>query len=517
MSKTYWEMPNFERKQIPTFVKSVDEDQGVVEHFVAVMGNRDSGGDRITPGAFTKTLLERGLRVKVLDQHGTDSVTRIVGRPLSIREVGKEDLTPEVFEYAPDATGGLLATTQFAVETTRGADVFKLIKGGFAPESSIGYDTIQSEMVEEKDAEGNKITTRLLKELRLWEYSTVIWGMNPATATVSAKEQKPVDVTENTIRIRVRDPDDFQQDSFRTITISEDDGIQAVIGRPEGETTTEIQTYIFDKEKWTTATAQSWVDEHEGKSVNWSQVVESVRTVVDRNYNPKDGPWDYWVESVYDNYTVIRYGGKDGVVYYQVEYSLEDGEITLAPRSEWVEGKYEFIPKSEESPDGILAWEEIHAKMQEYYEALDGDPTDDDVKSAVLHAFASLFPQEEKIGRAISARNAARIGSAIMALIELLESAGIDIPGYGEEEEKVDEEPGGPDMCICPECGYEAAKKRGVPCRTVECPECGTMLIAGGEKKTPPEKIVNEEETFEDLETLIKILEIEFLELAEIE
>lgn len=433
MSKTYWEMPGFERKQIPTFVKSVDEDKGVVEHFVAVMGNRDSGGDRITLGAFTKTLTERGLRVKVLDQHGVDSVTRIVGKPLSIREVGKEDLTPEVFEYAPDATGGLLATTQFAIETSRGADVFKLIKGGFAPESSIGYDTIQSEMIEEEDADGNEIATRLLKELRLWEYSSVIWGMNPATTTVSAKEKKPVDVTENTIRIRVKDPDDFQQDSFRTITISEDDGIQAVIGKLEGETTTTTQTFIFDKEKWTTATAQSWVDEHEDKSVNWSQIVESVRSAVDRSYNPKDGPWDYWVESVYDDYAVIRYGGKDGVAYYQVGYSLEDGEVVLAPRGEWVEGEYEFVPKSKET---ALVWEEVHAKMQEYYKALDGEPTDEDVKSAVLHAFMSLFPQGDKIGRAISARNAARIGSAITALIQLLEDAGIDVPGYEEEEEK---------------------------------------------------------------------------------
>src|SRR5688572_11889888 len=91
----YENLPNFERKQLPTFVKSFDEAQGIVEHFVAIMGNVDEGSDRIMPGAFTKSIRERSLRVKVLDQHSTDSVTRIVGRPLELREVGREELTPE--------------------------------------------------------------------------------------------------------------------------------------------------------------------------------------------------------------------------------------------------------------------------------------------------------------------------------------------------------------------------------------------------------------------------------------
>ncbi len=74
----YKQLPDFEIKRSPTFVKEVDEVQGVVTAFIAIMGNVDQGEDRIDQGAFTKTLSERGLRVKVLDQHQTDSVTRIV-------------------------------------------------------------------------------------------------------------------------------------------------------------------------------------------------------------------------------------------------------------------------------------------------------------------------------------------------------------------------------------------------------------------------------------------------------
>ena len=73
----------------------------------------------------------------------------------------------------------------------------------------------------------------------------------------------PVDVTDKYVRIRVRDPDDFQEGSFRTITLSAKQGIRAVIGRLKGEDTTEVQSYLFDKEKWNEKRAKAWVAMHE--------------------------------------------------------------------------------------------------------------------------------------------------------------------------------------------------------------------------------------------------------------
>lgn len=186
----YRQLPNFERKEIPTFIKQYDEDQGVVEHFVAIFGNLDDGGDIIEPGSFRKTITERGRRIKVLDMHQTDSVLRVIGKPIGLREASRSELTPEVLEYAPSATGGLLATTQYALKTDNGRNVFELIKGGFLPESSIGYDPITVSYEKLKMPDGSEKTVRLLKEIRLWEYSNVIFGMNPATVVVSAKSNQ---------------------------------------------------------------------------------------------------------------------------------------------------------------------------------------------------------------------------------------------------------------------------------------------------------------------------------------
>jgi hypothetical protein len=72
------------------------------------------------------------------------------------------------------------------------------------------------------------------------------------------------DVTENYIRLRQREPDEFVDGSFRTIDISASEGIKAVIGHlksdPEGGTV--VQSYLFDKDKWTVERAEAWVKQH---------------------------------------------------------------------------------------------------------------------------------------------------------------------------------------------------------------------------------------------------------------
>jgi len=174
-----------EHKTFPSFVMKVDAAQGIVEHLVAVMGNKDLGDDVIWPGAFTKTLSERGNRVKVLDLHKTDSIMRVLGKPVMLREIGAAELPVSVKAKYPDATGALAATTQFNLRTPEGLGAFERIKAGDISEWSFGYDAITPDFSRGPDG---KSTVRNLREVRLFEYSPVIFGMNEATMTLSAKE-----------------------------------------------------------------------------------------------------------------------------------------------------------------------------------------------------------------------------------------------------------------------------------------------------------------------------------------
>ena len=176
-----------ETKAFPAVITASDPLTGIVEAVVAVFGNLDSGDDIVIPGAFSKTLAERFNRVRVLDNHNMDSIMRVIGKPLEARELGRTELPIEVLAKAPDATGGLWTKTQYLLDTPEGAGAFKRIASGAVTEYSFAYDAVQVEFV--KAADGR--TIRKLKEVRLWEYGPVIWGMNSATATVALKTATP--------------------------------------------------------------------------------------------------------------------------------------------------------------------------------------------------------------------------------------------------------------------------------------------------------------------------------------
>ncbi len=38
--------------------------------------------------------------------------------------------------------------------------------------------------------------------------------------------------------------------------------------------------------------------------------------------------------------------------------------------------------------------------------------------------------------------------------------------------------PGG--FCVCPACGMRVPHQRGIPCSTVRCPNCGTLMMREG-------------------------------------
>jgi hypothetical protein len=73
----------------------------------------------------------------------------------------------------------------------------------------------------------------------------------------------PWENTEKTIRSGHRAPEEFQEDTLKTITLSEKEGIQAIVGKPKGKHTMETQSYLFSKDKgWTVESAKEWFDTH---------------------------------------------------------------------------------------------------------------------------------------------------------------------------------------------------------------------------------------------------------------
>lgn len=176
--------------------------------------------------------------------------------------------------------------------------------------------------------------------------------------------QKKVDVTANFIRLRQRNPGEFQSGSFRTIDISKSRGIKAVIGRLKGKTTTTVQSFLFVKDKWTVAEAQKWVKEHRAsmeKEVEIARLhMHDMEMIMSLLHNLQDSKGnkimvtdvlriDFEISKVWIKGVVMKDDGPetdgDGRL---VEKTYE---VSLTPRSKVVEGSRKVL-KVDEVTDG---------------------------------------------------------------------------------------------------------------------------------------------------------------------
>lgn len=73
----------------------------------------------------------------------------------------------------------------------------------------------------------------------------------------------PLDTTDKYIRARVRMPEEFQEGSFRTVTLSADLGIYSVQGKLKGSSSMTIQSYLFERTKGRDMPKiKTWLKEH---------------------------------------------------------------------------------------------------------------------------------------------------------------------------------------------------------------------------------------------------------------
>lgn len=216
---------------------------------------------------------------------------------------------------------GLIAKTQYA-NHEEAIKLFEYRKGGFPLATSIGFLPIEYILNGEKGFEKElaymlskgwvkdinevKNASAIIKKSVLLEYSDVSVPANPdaiqlavskgiktfvsfdnlespienyeenieiekseeedeISFTETIVEMKPApEETEESIRIRVKDPKGFQENSFKTVKIKKDKPtISAVMGKLKDEKTMTIQSLIFPKsEGWTKKEAVKWVKEH---------------------------------------------------------------------------------------------------------------------------------------------------------------------------------------------------------------------------------------------------------------
>ena len=154
---------------------NIDQAQGIVECFVAGIGNKDSVGDIVISGAFAKSLTRRKPRV-VWGHSWNDPI----GKVLEMYEVSAGDSRlPAKMRNA--GIGGLYAKVQFNLNSEKGKEAFATVAFfGEEQEWSIGYKTIDS--VFDPNLQAN-----ILKEVELYEVSPVLHGANQLTGTISIK------------------------------------------------------------------------------------------------------------------------------------------------------------------------------------------------------------------------------------------------------------------------------------------------------------------------------------------
>ena len=176
MSTTAQNFTETQYKAMPGQV-STDELQGIVECFVAGIGNKDSVGDICLPGAFDASLKRR--KPRVVWGHNWNEP---IGKVLDIYEVGPKDPRLPAKMRAQNI-GGLFAKVQFNLKSERGREAFSNVSFfGEEQEWSIGYKTLDAVFDTTRQA-------NLLKEVELYEVSPVLHGANQLTATISIKSE----------------------------------------------------------------------------------------------------------------------------------------------------------------------------------------------------------------------------------------------------------------------------------------------------------------------------------------
>ena len=157
-------------------LKTLDENAGIIEGYVAVFTNLDGNGDVIDRGAFTKTLREA---------HETKDRNKVPYLyPLLWQHRESEPIGGILEAHEDDH--GLFIRGQYDMSTELGQRAYSGAKMGYLRGLSIGYDPVKT-LYRDK--------ARHLTEVKLWEGSPVTFPANMDAQVIAVKQQEGPDET----------------------------------------------------------------------------------------------------------------------------------------------------------------------------------------------------------------------------------------------------------------------------------------------------------------------------------
>lgn len=175
---------------------------------------------------------------------------------------------------------GLIAKTIYA-EHAKAEEIYQYRKAGFPLAESIGFIPLKVQELTEEESKEHGGAKRIYKKWILLEYSDVAVPSNQEAMQIAIakgllshdhKEEDIITYAEeklwedmpNEIRFRIKNPNLFQDDSFKRIPIKQKKPkIFGIAGKLKDEDTMTLQSLRFPKgDDWTLSKAKDWVKDN---------------------------------------------------------------------------------------------------------------------------------------------------------------------------------------------------------------------------------------------------------------
>jgi uncharacterized protein len=155
-----------QHKTSPIRIKALGDTPGTFSGYASVYNVIDSYGDSVQPGAFSKTMKDKGNKIVLLSQHDPT------------KPIGLGTLT--------DHQRGLFIEGVLELSLPAGNEAYIALKAGLISGLSIGYECVKDEF---KDG------VRLVREVALWEVSVCTFPANTAARVGTVKHATSGDNT----------------------------------------------------------------------------------------------------------------------------------------------------------------------------------------------------------------------------------------------------------------------------------------------------------------------------------